>query len=73
MGADCILLIVAALETSKMRELEALAHTLGMAVLVEAHDSTELEQALTLKTPLVGVNNCNLRPSKQASRPPSGC
>ena len=61
MGADCILLIVAALETKKMRELEAWAHTLGIAVLVEVHDSAELEQALTLKTPLIGVNNRNLR------------
>jgi indole-3-glycerol phosphate synthase len=61
MGADCILLIVAALETLKMRELEALAHSLGMAVLVEVHDNAELEQALTLKTPLMGVNNRNLR------------
>jgi indole-3-glycerol phosphate synthase len=61
MGADCILLIVAALETKKMRELEAWAHTLGLAVLVEVHDSAELGQALTLKTPLIGVNNRNLR------------
>jgi indole-3-glycerol phosphate synthase len=61
MGADCILLIAAALEPLKMRELEALAHTLDMAVLVEVHDSAELEQALTLTTPLMGVNNRNLR------------
>jgi hypothetical protein len=53
--------LVAALETSKMRELEELAHTLGMAVVVEVHDGAELEQALTLKTPLIGVNNRNLR------------
>ena len=61
MGADCILLIAAALETGKMQELEALAHALGLAVLVEVHNAAELDQALTLKTPLVGVNNRNLR------------
>ncbi|MBP0595171.1 indole-3-glycerol phosphate synthase TrpC [Paraburkholderia sp. LEh10] len=61
MGADAILLIVAALETSQMQELEAYAHSLGLAVLVEVHDKNELVDALTLKTPLIGVNNRNLR------------
>jgi indole-3-glycerol phosphate synthase len=61
MGADCILLIAAALQRSQMQDLEAFAHSLGLAVLVEVHDSDELMEALTLKTPLMGINNRNLR------------
>ena len=61
MGADCILLIAAALELNQMRELEETSHNLGMAVLVEVHNADELEFALQLETPLIGVNNRNLR------------
>jgi indole-3-glycerol phosphate synthase len=60
-GADCILLIVAALDVPRMRELEAVATELGMAVLAEVHDVAELDQALALETPLIGVNNRDLR------------
>ena len=61
MGADCILLIVGALELHQMQALEMLAQELGMAVLVESHDAAELDAALTLKTPLIGINNRDLR------------
>ena len=61
MGADAILLIAAALDVAQMRAFEALAHGLGMAVLVEVHDGEELDAALQLATPLIGVNNRNLR------------
>jgi indole-3-glycerol phosphate synthase len=61
MGADAILLIVAALTLAQMQEMEAIAFALGMGVLVECHDAAELDVALQLETPLIGINNRNLR------------
>jgi indole-3-glycerol phosphate synthase len=61
LGADCVLLIVAALDLPRMLELDAISAELGMAVLVEVHDAKELDQALALGTPLLGINNRDLR------------
>jgi indole-3-glycerol phosphate synthase len=61
MGADCVLLVVAALDDGAMRDLEQVASQFGMSTLVEAHDEEELDRALRLETPLLGINNRNLR------------
>jgi len=61
MGADCVLLIAAVLDDAQMKDMEALAMSLDMAVLVEVHDGDELARALKLKTPLMGINNRNLK------------
>ena len=60
-GADCILLIAAALDLSEMKEFEAIAESLNMAVLVESHNLAELEKAIELNTLLIGINNRNLK------------
>src|SRR5690606_28448094 len=72
-GADCVLLIVAALEDGPLVEMSNLAHELGMDVLVEVHDIDELERALQADCDMVGINNRNLRDLACRSIPPCSC